>query len=310
MPPTDLTIDCGGTNIRLAAVVDGALENVEVAPTRADLDAEALREHFLFVLTDYVRRYPPPGGIASINIAIAGQIDSQRGVVLASPNLPAWRNAPLAAWVRERFGVPVYVDNDARAAALGELNALGGDVRELVCMTWGTGIGGGIVAGGSLLRGAANAAAEIGHMIHEPWGRVCHCGKQGCYEAYAGGWSMERAARELAAQTGDEALSADPTTRGVFTLAAEGHPLALGIRNRALEALGALAASLVVVFNPQWLVLGGGISMRFPEVAAHISSSVNAMALPVDREVLQIKVSDLGDEAALRGACLLGRYAA
>ena len=298
-----IVVDCGGTHIRVARVQGGELLDLRVYPTRAELAAPALKEHFLDVLEQYVRGVQPPGAPASVNIAIAGQIDSANGIVRSSPNLPTWHDVPLAEWVAHRFGVPVYMDNDVRAAALGEcIRSFGGAVRDMVCLFWGTGVGGGILVDGKLLRGIGNAAGEAGHMVYRSGGRLCGCGKRGCYEAYADGWAIGQMAVEAVQRQPDAALGENPSTADVFRLAAEDHPLARKLRNDAAQVLAELAASLVVIFNPERLVIGAGIANHYPRIREIVSESVSRHALPVDQMHLQIGLSRLGDEAALWGA--------
>lgn len=295
--PRRIVVDIGGTHMRLAHVGDD-LRGLKIVPSRGDLAAEPLRAHLTREVTAYLAEAGLAGKAAGISIAIAGQIDSAAGTVRASPNLPALREAPLARWLSEATGLPVFLDNDVRAAARGELRspALAG-VRDLVCVYWGTGIGGGIIAGGRALRGAGNAAGEVGHMIFVPGGRPCHCGKRGCFEAYAGGWAIAEQAREAGAPFGPAATTAD-----VFRLARAGDLAAVRVRDAAVAALAALSASLVVAFNPAVLLLGGGLTGHYPAVREAVAAAVETNTLAVDREGLRVVVSELGDEAALWGA--------
>lgn len=295
-----IAVDIGGTNMRFAHVGDD-LRDLKVVPSRGDLGAAALREHLTRELVAYLGETGLAQRAAGVSIAIAGQIDTAAGVVRASPNLPSLREAPLARWLQEATGLPVSLDNDVRAAARGELRApsLAG-VRDLVCVYWGTGIGGGIIADGRSLRGAANAAGEVGHMVFVPGGRPCHCGKRGCYEAYAGGWAVAELAREAAGPGGP--FGPATTTADVFNLAGAGEPAALALRDAAVAALATLSASLVVAFNPAVLLLGGGLAGHYPAVRDAVAAAVARDALSVDQEGLRIVLSELGDAAALWGA--------
>jgi glucokinase len=304
----NITIDMGGTNMRIAHVAHDLLD-LRVLPAHAELPRDELKSYFLDSLQSYVRETGIGKSLASVNIAIAGQIDSVNGIVLASPNLPSLNNAPLKEWILERFPVAVSIDNDVRAAALGEIEqpALRG-IADVVCLYWGTGIGGGIIANGRLLRGVGNAAGEVGHTVYLPGGRYCHCGKQGCFEAYAGGWAIGEMARETAERLPDKSLGAEPTTADLFRLAARGVPAAIKIRDEAARTLGVLAANLVVTFNPGALVIGGGLAGHFPEIKEFIDMAVEEYTLPVDKPSLIVKLSDLGDRAGLWGAAKLGLH--
>jgi glucokinase len=305
MPGARIAVDFGGTHIRFA-VVDTDLHDLKVIRTHAELPREELRAHFLDALAAYLAETGLAATAASINVAIAGQIDSRAGVVVASPNVPTWAGAPVKAWVEARFGKPVFVDNDVRAATLGEMRspALLG-TRDLVCLYWGTGVGGGIVVDGKLLRGVGNAAGEIGHTVYVPGGLRCHCGKAGCFEAYAGGWAIPRAAALAAQATGEQALGAELPTGEIFALADAGHPLATRVRNEAVRALGILAANLVVTFNPEVLVLGGGMVQRFPQAADWVGLAIEENVLAADKPGFRLHVSNLGAAAALWGAVTL-----
>lgn len=297
-----IAVDIGGTNMRIAHL--GAdLRDIKVVPSRGDLAAGPLREHLTRELVAYLNETGLGRQAAAVGVAIAGQIDSAAGIVRASPNLPSLREAPLAKWIAEATGLPAYLDNDVRAAARGELRSpsLQG-VKHLVCLYWGTGIGGGVIIAGRPLRGSANAAGEVGHMVYETGGRLCHCQKRGCYEAYAGGWAIAAQARELVAREPDPALGAEPTTADVFTLAASGHGPAVRVRQRAVDALCQLSASLVVAFNPEVLLLGGGLTGHYPQVRDAVAAAVERDTLEVDRQGLRVVVSEMGDEAALWGA--------
>lgn len=309
MAETHLAVDFGGTKIRMAHVSGNTLSQLQVVPTHAELPTEALKEHFLSALRHYIVAEGIQGSLASINVAIAGQIDTVGGIVRSSPNLPSWREAPLVRWIEDRFGVPARIENDVRAAALGEYtHGLNGAAHDIVCLYWGTGIGGGVVANGKLLRGVGNAAAEVGHMVYEVGGRLCSCGKRGCYEAYAGGWAIEKAAREAASRDPSGALARDPTPTGIFRLADEGHAEAQAIRTAAAEVFALLAANLVVAFNPQWLILGGGITGHYAPILEIVKHSIAQHSLPIDREGLHVKVTGLGHAAPLWGAVKLREF--
>ncbi len=305
LKPYHLTVDFGGTNIRISHVGD-ELAPPRVVPTHAEYDAEGLRAYFLAALDAYVQDTGIAGLIEDVNVAIAGQIERESGVLLASPNLPSWHLVPLKRWLEEHFGVPAHIDNDVRSAALGERKCLGLEhVADIVCLYWGTGIGGGIIVNGSLVRGVNNAAGEVGHMVYQAGGRLCNCRKQGCYEAYAGGWAISEIAREAVAARPDKELGPMPTTADVFQLADAGHPVAERIRSEAALAFSILAANLVVAFNPAVLVLGGGLTKHYAPIEDVVRQTVAENALEADRTRLEIVRSVAGDAAALWGAAYL-----
>ncbi|NOZ79657.1 MAG: ROK family protein, partial [Acidobacteria bacterium] len=180
-------VDAGGTKIAAARVSDGTIEALERRPTPVT-SAAAVVDAIAAAVAEVHR----PG--LPIGVAIAGQVDRRAGVVLSSPNLPGCR-VPIAAALQDRFAVPVLVDNDVTLAAFGELGQLDVTPAVLVSLFLGTGIGAGAVIGGVPLAGAHNLAAEAGHATFRPGGELCNCGREGCFEAYAGGLAILRRAR-------------------------------------------------------------------------------------------------------------------
>ena len=260
-------IDVGGTKIEAARVVDGNVERVERAATPTESVAELVEAVAQTAAAVHRPRLP-------IGIALAGQIDRRAGVVLSSPNLP-FRRTSLAAGLGERFAVPVLVDNDVRLAALGEHLAIDPPPQTLVALYIGTGIGAGVVIGNRSLAGAHNLAAEAGHATFIPGGEACDCGRRGCFEAYAGGRAVVRRAKARRDTAGSAAD--DLTDPGRVAAEAEaGDPACAAVWAEAVEAASSLAWNLVVLFDPDVFVLGGGVARSIPAlgdaVADHLAT--------------------------------------
>jgi glucokinase len=259
-------VDMGGTNMQ-AAVVDR--EGRVLARTRRDTpadDVEAAREVIVDVVCELARDHP----VEAVGIGAAGFVDATRSTVLFAPNM-AWRGEPLRTYVAAATGLPVVVENDANVAAWAEFRY--GAARDAddsaIMVTIGTGIGGAIVFGGELIRGANGIAAELGHILAVSDGHPCGCGRNGCLEQYASGTALVRFAREGAKD--DQAAAAsllelaggevDAITGPMVTSAAKaGDPVAREAFARVGYWLGLGLADLVHILDPQVLVVGGGVS--------------------------------------------------
>jgi glucokinase len=252
----------------------------------------------------------------AIGIGAAGQISKNSGIVEFSPNLK-WKNIPLQKLIEDKVNLPVIVINDVRAITLGEWAfGAGRGFSDVVCLFVGTGIGGGIVSGGKLLEGASNTAGELGHLTVSLNGPECTCGNRGCLESLASGWGIAQQAQiaiEKDRGKGDFLISTAGgfvsaiTSEIVAKCANLGDNLALSIINTAIDALVAGCISVVNVFNPSIIVLGGGVVSGMPEIVKKIESGVKAFALPSASRDLKIVESALGAKAGVVGAASLAK---
>ena len=262
-------VDLGGTNLRIAAV-DGRgklLERITtdtgVARPRDQVIAEMCRA----IQSLAANRKKAGGKLAGVGVGVPGIIDLRSGTLRESPNLPGWHDYPVREEIERRLGTRVILENDANAAALGEkwLGA-GRAVDDLCMITLGTGVGGGIVLGGSIWHGMTGMAGEMGHITVEPEGPLCGCGNRGCVEQFAAAPAIERMAREAAArgQAPELARAArenpDFCSETVCRLAEAGDIAAREIFGRVGRALGILVAALVNTFNLPMYVIGGGVA--------------------------------------------------
>ena len=247
--------------------------------------------------------------VAGIGVSTGGRVDSLRGVVRHSTALlEGWDDVPLAAALRERTGLPVRVDNDGHCAALGERHfGEGRDVQHFVTLAIGTGIGGGIVADGVLLRGARNAAGELGHVVVDADGPPCSCGNRGCVERFASGSGLAEQARRLI-DAGDLHLEAEAS--GAITAETLGRAMAAGNEAaRALvasggQALGIAISGLLNVLNPERVILCGPVLGLGDAFLGPLRAAVAERSMPTARESADIVVSGL-EEPALHGAAAL-----
>jgi glucokinase len=250
--------------------------------------------------------------IAGIGIAAAGIIDTNEGIVTTSPNLPGWRNVPLRDIIAERLGLTTYLINDASAAALGEHRfGAGKGVDNLIYLTVSTGIGGGIIIDGGLYLGADGCAGEIGHMIIETHGPQCNCGKFGCLEALASGSAMTRESVRRLNQGEKSSIirlvdgRLESITAETVSLAAKkGDPLACDIVARAANYLGIGLANLINIFNPELIVIGGGVSKMGNILLAPTRKTVREIAFKLPARTVRIVRARLGSNAGIKGAAV------
>ncbi|MCX7750789.1 MAG: ROK family protein, partial [Candidatus Bipolaricaulota bacterium] len=231
----------------------------------------------------------------AVGVAAPGPMDMRRGILRALPNLPRWREVDLRGEIGRALGRPVYLANDATCAAIGELE-FGHRATDFVYLTWSTGIGGGIVAGGRVVWGATGQAGEVGHLVLRPEGPPCACGKRGCLEALAGGASLAR--------RGSELLGEELSARDVVERARGGDPRASALVAEACRALGQGIALLWEVLEPELVVLGGGLTGSWAYLGPRVVEAAQAMA----RERVRIELTPLGDDAGLLGASALPRH--
>jgi glucokinase len=238
-------------------------------------------------------------------------VDPERQVVIDSPNLRSWEGFPLADVVAAAIGVPVFLENDVNAMAYGEWRCgAGRGTRHLVCLTLGTGVGGGLVLDGRLYRGARGAAAELGHMTIDHHGARCTCPNVGCLERHLGAaYIIERARERLAgdprASTLREVGEDDLSPATLSAAASAGDALAADILDETGELLGHGIVSLVNLFNPERVVIGGGVSQAGDRLLEPVRRIVKRHAMSVQRDTAEIVLAALGNDAAVVGAALL-----
>jgi glucokinase len=303
-------VDIGGTKVA-AGVVDDDGEIVEqtLRPTDADHPDQVAE-----TVADCVRELREGRDIEAVGIGAAGFVDETRSVVRFAPNL-AWREEPLQKRISDLVGLPVVVENDANAMAWGEYRfGAGRDRSHIVCLTIGTGIGGGIVIDGRLYRGRWGMGAELGHMQMVPGGRLCGCGLHGCWEQYASGNALVLEARELAAAHPERAEIllglAGGTIEGeeVTEAARKGDDVSLTAFAALADWLGQGMADLAAVLDPACFILGGGVSraadLFFDRAKAAFEERLTGRG---HRPVAEVRLAELGASAGLVGAADLAR---
>jgi glucokinase len=308
-------IDVGGTKIAAGAVdTEGAIVARAQRETPA-LSVDAIAEEICAAAAELIETHD----IEGVGIGAAGYVSSDRSTVLFAPNL-AWRDEPLGERVADKLGLPVVVENDANAAAWAEFEyGAAKDVQHTVCVTLGTGIGGGVVIDGRLLRGAYGVGAELGHMRVVPGGHRCGCGARGCFEQYASGRALVREGRAQAESGVLGAMQmlsacgiADPAdlTGPMITRAAQdGDPCARELLDDLGRWLGEGVASIVTLFDPSLVVIGGGVSAAGELVLAPARRAFDRhLPARANRPHPEFGLAQLGNEAGIIGAADLARH--
>ena len=316
MPALRGGIDLGGTKIQ-AAVVDAGGEVVGQArhPTPTAGGPEDVAEAMAAALREAAQGADVSSGeLAGVGVGSPGDADERTGVVSAARNLPGWTGSfALAEALEAALGTRVRVGNDVQVATEAEFHlGAGQEFDSLIGVFWGTGVGGGLVLDGKPWLGRG-AAGEIGHMVVKRGGAKCPCGRKGCLEAYAGRSAMEAEARRQheEGQKTDlfklmEKHGKPRLTSGIWERALDhGDDLAEALIERAVEALGTGIASAVNLLDPEAVVLGGGLGVRFGERVMEPLTQEMSKHLFVDERPPAVRVASLGDLGGAIGACLL-----
>jgi glucokinase len=306
-----LGIDVGGTKVEIAAVEGGVAIDPQQCPTPLE-SAEALLDGIESLAQRVIAKHGAP---AAVGVGVPSQIDFATGTVVSSVNIPL-EGGPLRDDLERRFGVPVYVDNDANCAALAEAELVeNGPARHLVMLTLGTGVGGGVVIDGAIFRGATGLGAELGHMVVNAHGPDCpgKCPNRGCLEAYCSGVALGRAASSFAAGHPGSQIAACTDDDGncsgvdVVRLARQGDDDALRLLHDLGTWLGVGIASFVNIFEPEYLVIGGGLGAAADLFLDTAVSEAQTRALPAGFERVTISLAKGGADAGVIGAGLLAQ---
>lgn len=304
-----IAIDLGGTQLR-AAVVDerGAVLARANTKTQSSANPSEIVNQICEVAVSVASGFDKTS-ISAAGICSPGPLDSLTGTIIAVPTMPSWRDVPVRSILSDRLGLPVVLENDAIAATNGEwLFGAGRGLQNLVYVTVSTGIGGGAVVDGRLLRGRRGMAGHVGHMIIVQDGPLCSCGAQGCFEALASGTALAARGQQAVQETPSSLLAAEPsagiTARSIAEAARKGDPLALDLMGRQARILGIGFASLVHLFSPDVVVMGGGVSLAFDLLERHLTETVRETVMAPFRTVRVVPAA-LGDNAGIAGVAAL-----
>lgn len=304
-----VAVDLGGTSLRAAlATPDGRLGPIRRTATDARGGPDKVVEQIVRLIAE-VRASGGGTPVQGIGLASPGPLDPISGTVFTLPTFDGWQDVPLRALVAEGTGLPVTLENDAAAAAMGEWRfGAGKGTGSLVYVTVSTGIGGGVIVDGRLLHGRMGMAGHVGHMVMEPDGPRCGCGNRGCWEALASGTALGRIAREhlaSGASSSMQAITGRPVNaEDVVQAARAGDPLSLRLIRDEARHLGIGIVSLLHLFSPERVILGGGVSTALDLMAPGIADEIRVRAMAPFRTVPVLQAA-LGGEAGLAGAAAL-----
>jgi glucokinase len=309
-----LGIDIGGTNLVVGSVAEDGSAVLATAsePTHAEAGATDVLDRLVGLAERAIaatRREAPGADILGVGVGAPGPLDTKRGIVLLTPNL-GWVNLPLRQIIHDRLGLPAALDNDANCAVLGEwwVGAARG-ARHAIGITIGTGIGGGLILEGKLYHGASDVAGEIGHTTIDTEGRRCKCGNYGCLEAYASGPNIAlRAVEEIEAGAVSRLASLvggdlrKITAQTVYQAAKDGDHLALEVVNDTAKFLGVGIGNLLNVFNPEVVVVCGGVTLAGDNLFVPLQREVARRAFKPAVAACRIVPGQLVGTAGIYGA--------
>ena len=303
-------IDLGGTKLR-SIVVDGSGRVIgdDIGLSRAEEGLEVVLERIEESLDAALGKAGVKRErLAGLGIASPGAVDAARGIVPNAPQLPGWQDVPLARLLGERFGLPTLLENDASAAALGEHRfGAGRGSRHMLYITVSTGVGGGIIIDGELYRGKSGAAGEMGHVIIDMNGPACGCGARGCLESLASGTAIAKRG-ELLAESGDSPILArlrkeeGPVTAEMMERAATmGDAASREAFRQAGHYFGVALAGFVNVFDPEVIVIGGGVAKAGDLLLEQARVTMESLAMTQPLKGVRLTVSELGEFAGTMG---------
>ena len=301
-------VDVGGTKIAAAVVTpEGEVLNEVRYPSSGP------KERLLSSMARSVNEVRDGFEVGGVCLAVPGTVSTVENKIIDAPNLHAIEGIPLKDELEERTGLTTTVENDANAAAWGEFRfGAGSEVSHLIFITLGTGVGGGVISHGVLLRGAQGAGGEMGHITIQATGPRCGCGNHGCLEALASGTAIARRAREVASEKPDSALGQLAVERAVLgedvaKLARQGDEAAISVLRETGVWLGIGLAGFVNVFNPEVIAIGGGAARAGDLILDAARHEVRLRAMSPSRDLVEIKEATLGADSGVLGAAALAR---
>ena len=311
-PKPVLAVDLGGTKIIAAVVLpDGKLVSRNYCLTVADKGPEIVIDRILSAVNGAIAQAKlKTSELMGIGVAAAGILDVRRGIITTSPNLPGWHDVPLRNILADKLGIVTCLINDASAAALGEHRfGAGRGFDNMIYLTVSTGIGGGIIVNGELYSGTDGCAGELGHVTIEVDGPRCHCGNFGCLEALASGWAVVREAKTRINRGETSSIVEiaggkleNITAEKIAEAARQGDRLACDIVAEAANHLGVGLANLVNIFNPELIVIGGGLSKMGNMLLKPARKVLKGSAFKLPADTVRIVRARLGSNAGIIGA--------
>lgn len=309
-------VDIGGMSIKIGLVDDTKqIVAKKVIPTQSDvLSAEAVVGNIAEAIVTLLQENNlTVEQCESVGVACPGTVDGRTGVVLYSNNI-RWDNVPMLDILRTKLPVPMFLANDADAAALGEVIAgAAKDKENAVLVTLGTGVGGGVIIDGKIFAGPLRGGCELGHTVIKHGGKLCSCGRKGCFECYASATALMELARKTAAEHPESMMNVMAggdinkiDGRIIFDAEKAGDPAAIAVVDQYEEDLSVGLANIINIFRPEVVILGGGVSAQEEYLTNALQERVNAMCFGgATCEVAKIVTSELKNDAGIIGAAYL-----
>lgn len=309
-------IDLGGTNAKVALFDDNMVEIGEKrAPSQATETADVILNNLLTILDDLLtEKNLTRKNLTALGIGVPGLMNVRAGVSHYLANFPQWRDVPVVRWFENQLSIPVVLDNDVRMNTYGEwAKGAAKGVQNAILLTLGTGVGAGIILEGHMLYGTTDSAGELGHMTIDDHGRPCNCGNIGCWERYVSATGLIQTAQEALVDAPDSLMgrwqkAGEPLTGKMVSDAFDqGDAVAHAVMAQTGEWLGAGLVSIINVFNPEKIIIGGGMSAAGDRILVPAQKYITAHALDQPRQAVQIVQAELGDQAGMVGAAARGR---
>jgi len=311
-----LGIDLGGTGIKIGMVDEsGNIIYSSSCPTRANDGYKVIAEDMAKLIGETLKETNKEvKDIKSIGIGVPGCVDNAKGEVIYTANIDML-HAPLAVELKKYYDLPVYLANDADCAALGEYFALNDEsVKNLIAITLGTGVGGGIIIDGKIFAGSNSVAGELGHMVIKSGGEKCGCGRCGCWEAYASATAIIRETKKAIEKNPDSLLAKNAKEEGevngktAFDAAWAGCEVAKKVVDDYFNAIAEGLTNIVNIFQPQAIVIGGGVSRQGDKLLNPIKEHVYKYCYGTGLvDIAKISIAKLGNDAGIVGAAFLGK---
>jgi glucokinase len=295
-----ISIDLGGTNLKVALLdLNYKIIDREVLSTRTFMEKDDLILGIVYSVNRFIKyNVLSKDEVLGVGLGLPGPVDAKAGIVHFFPNIPGWREVKLKDILKKELGIQVFIDNDAKLMSLAEykLGAAKG-LHNALCMTLGTGIGGGIILNGKLYRGYNNAAGEVGHLPINEKGAYCNCGSVGCLEAYVGNKRIISHARKI--------FKRNISLEELSALAARNNRSAIDIWRKTGAHLGFALAGVVNLLNLDAIVIGGGVANAGKVLFDSINDTLKKQAMSVQAKHVKVIKAKLGNEAGLIGAAIM-----
>ncbi|MDZ5782986.1 ROK family glucokinase [Marinococcus luteus] len=309
-------IDIGGTAVKMAIFGQGGdmQHKWSITTSKEENGKYVLNEIAASIRHELDEKQIPLTEVAGAGAGLPGFIDIENGIIEFATNI-GWKDYPVARILEEKLGFPVALDNDANLAAAGEYwKGAGTDVRDMIFITLGTGVGGGIVLNGDLVNGKDNMAGEIGHITVKPeGGRLCNCGKRGCLETISSATGMVRGALEHIDKAEGSPIydvhqrGEEITTKDLFAYATSADPYCAGVIDHAMYYLGLAVGNMANTLNPERIVIGGGVAAAGDDLLQTLRAHFDMFALDKVKKGTDFVIADLGNDAGVAGAAWLAK---